>query len=152
MKDYTAFTEIMNEFIGFFDELIPIEQQKLDAAVAQKVAAVEDCMNREQAFVLRLRGLEQKRERLQREMGEEELTFREIIERAPAREGERLKPLFLRLSERLSHFQSVRDGARDAIEVNLHMIRSRTEAGGVSYSPSGKKEKTSGGGFTSCSV
>ena len=45
-----------------FRSLTTVEQQKLDAAVANDLSILEDCMKKEQAFVLRLRGLEQQRD------------------------------------------------------------------------------------------
>ena len=62
MNDFTDFKKIIEELIALFDHLIPIEQEKLDAAIKNRVTFVEDCMHKEQAAVLQLRGLEQKRE------------------------------------------------------------------------------------------
>ena len=55
-------------FIDLFRYITTVEQQKLDASVKQKdLSNLEDCMKKEQAFVLRLRGLEQ-RDTLQRKL------------------------------------------------------------------------------------
>lgn len=85
MNDFTAFTKVIEEFITLFDHLIEIEQEKLDAAVKNRVTFVEDCMHKEQAAVLQLRGLEQKREAEQKHLGMEGYTFRQILEEAPKR-------------------------------------------------------------------
>ena len=61
MNDFTDYGKIIEEFITLFDNLIPIEQEKLDAAVKNQVTFIEDCMHREQAAVLQLRGLKQSR-------------------------------------------------------------------------------------------
>ena len=58
MSDFSAFADLMKQFIELFDTLIPIEQDKLDATVKNRVAIVEDFMHKEQAAVMRLRGLE----------------------------------------------------------------------------------------------
>ena len=79
MNDFTAFSKIIEEFIALFDHLIPIEQEKLDAAVKNRITFVEDCMHKEQAAVLQLRGLEQKREAQQKLLGMEGYTFRQIL-------------------------------------------------------------------------
>ena len=86
MNDFTAFSKIIEEFIALFDHLIPIEQEKLDAAVKNRITFVEDCMHKEQAAVLQLRGLEQKREAQQKLLGMEGYTFRQILEHAPEEE------------------------------------------------------------------
>ena len=142
MNDFTAFTKVIEEFITLFDHLIEIEQEKLDAAVKNRVTFVEDCMHKEQAAVLQLRGLEQKREAEQKHLGMEGYTFRQILEEAPEEVSASLSPLFDQLSERVTSFRSVRESAKDIIEVNLHMIQSALASEGPGrdiYSASGKK-------------
>ena len=129
MNDFTAFTKVIEEFITLFDHLIEIEQEKLDAAVKNRVTFVEDCMHKEQAAVLQLRGLEQKREAEQKHLGMEGYTFRQILEEAPEEVSASLSP-------------SVSESAKDIIEVNLHMIQSALASEGPGrdiYSASGKK-------------
>lgn len=142
MNDFTAFTKVIEEFITLFEHLISIEQEKLDAAVKNRVTFVEDCMHKEQAAVLQLRGLEQKRETEQKHLGMEGFTFRQILEEAPAETAASLKPLFDQLSERVAAFRSVSDSAKNIIEVNLHMIQSALAAEGPgqdTYTAAGKK-------------
>ena len=62
MDHYTEFISLIHDFIDLFRSLTTVEQQKLDAAVANDLSILEDCMKKEQAFVLRLRGLEQQRD------------------------------------------------------------------------------------------
>jgi len=99
-------------------------------------------MNKEQDAVLKLKGLEQKREAAQKELGLEGLTFRQILEEAPEEVSASLSPLFDQLSERVTSFRSVSESAKDIIEVNLHMIQSALASEGPGrdiYSASGKK-------------
>lgn len=155
MQDYSAFIDIIREFIQLFEALIPVEQAKLEAAVDNKVTAVEDCMNREQAAVLKIRGLEKKREDLQKEMGLEGYTFRQILEAAPPEISSTLRPLFDRLSEQVETFRSVSAQAKDMIEVNLHVVQSRLSEDGIkgTYSQSGiKHDEDNTAHFTSRTV
>ena len=46
MNNFSDFIKIMNEFINFFDELISIEQEKLDAGVNNRVSFVEESMHK----------------------------------------------------------------------------------------------------------
>ena len=55
MDHYTEFISLIHDFIDLFRSLTTVEQQKLDAAVANDLSILEDCMKKEQAFVLRLR-------------------------------------------------------------------------------------------------
>ncbi len=156
MNDFSDFIKIINEFIIFFDELISIEQEKLDAAVNNRVSFVEESMHKEQAAILKLRGLEQKREKEQERLGMKEYTFRQILEHAPQDAASELNPLFDRLSEQVRLTQSLSGNIKDAIEVNLHVIQSSL-SGGTSgretYSASGQKNNNNTHNhFTSRSV
>lgn len=156
MNDFTAFTTVIEELITLFDHLIEVEQEKLDAAVKNRVTFVEDCMHKEQAAVLQLRGLDQRREAEQKRLGMEGYTFRQILKEVPEETAAGLKPLFDRLSEQVSGFRSVSNSAKDIIEVNLHMIQSAIAAegpGADTYSAAGKKtDNNNRNHFTSRSV
>lgn len=143
MNDFTDFKKIIEELIALFDHLIPIEQEKLDAAIKNRVTFVEDCMHKEQAAVLQLRGLEQKREAEQIRLGMKGYTFRQILEQAPEEATAVLDPLFKQLGERVRTFQSISESARNIIEVNLHVIQSALAAEGpgkTTYSATGQKK------------
>lgn len=142
MSDFSAFADLMNEFIEFFDTLIPIEQDKLDATVKNRVALVEDYMHKEQAAVMRLRGLEQKREAEQKRLGLEGCTFRQILEKIPDTDTAILKPLFDKLDHQIHTMQSLSGSIKDAIEVNLRVIELKAAGnapGKATYSATGQK-------------
>ena len=150
MNDYSSFIEVIREFIQLFEALIPIEQKKLDSAVHNQVS-----MNQEQAAVLRLRGLELKRQKIQKDLGMEQLTFKQLIEEAPEDVKVSLIPLFNELNEKVALFRSVSDSAKDTIAVNLHMIQSALSsgsAGNSTYSPFRDKDTGNETHFTSRSV
>ncbi len=155
MNDFSNFIKLIEDYIVLFDNLIPIEQEKLDAAVKNQVTFIEDCMHKEQAAVLQLRGLEQKREAEQKRLGMDNYTFKEILAHAPE-EAAALEPLFDRLSERVRSFRSISDSAKDIIEVNLHVIQSALASdtsGKDTYSASGRKKNNDNKNhFTSRSV
>lgn len=142
MSDFSAFADLMNEFIEFFDTLIPIEQDKLDATVKNRVALVEDYMHKEQAAVMRLRGLEQKREAEQKRLGLEGCTFRQILEKISDTDAAILKPLFDKLDHQIHTMQSLSGSIKDAIEVNLRVIELKAAGnapGKATYSATGQK-------------
>lgn len=156
MSDFSAFADLMKEFIEFFDTLIPIEQDKLDATVKNRVGILEDFMHKEQAAVMRLRGLEQKREAEQKRLGLEGCTFRQILEKIPDTDAAMLKPLFDRVDSQVRTMQSLSGSIRDAIEVNLRVIElnlAGNPVGKATYSASGQKtEKENTKHFSSRSV
>ena len=116
------FTAVVEDLVELFEELIEIEQIKIEAVKKNMVSYVEDCMNREQAAVLKLRGLEKKRETCQKNMGFEGYTFKQILEATTGEEHSRLRQLFDTLSHHVSLFQDTNESARAMLEISLHNI------------------------------
>lgn len=120
MNDFTA---VIEDMIQLFQDLVQVEQVKLEAAKKNRVTYVEDCMNKEQAAILKLRGLDKKREDCQERLGMKGDTFQQILSKvSEGEEHNQLKELFDRLSYQVRLFQEISDGARTIIELNLHMI------------------------------
>ncbi len=122
MADMTKFADLIRQFIELFDRMIPLEQEKLNVVKQNQVSALEDIIKREQAEIMALRGLDQKRERLQKDLGFAELTFQEILERVSGEEHGELQQLFDELSGRVKEFRSVTESSKTMMEVNLHAI------------------------------
>lgn len=116
------FEQVIRDLISLFEDFLPLEQEKLKAAQENKVTALEDCMVREQAIVLKIRGLEKKRETVQRELGWEGKTFRQIIELVPQEKRQEFRKLFQQLEQSISTFQATNDSALDIITLNLKQI------------------------------
>lgn len=145
MSEFSAFASLMNDFIEFFDTLIPIEQEKLDAAVHNRVSQVEDSMHKEQAAIMRLKGLELKREAEQKRLGLEGCTFQQILNKVSSDDAAILRPLFNAMNDKVRIVQSLSGNIKDAIEVNLYTIEAalakKDQAGSSTYSASGKKNE-----------
>jgi DNA integrity scanning protein DisA with diadenylate cyclase activity len=116
------FISVIEDFILLFKDLIQIEETKLEAASKNRVTYVEDCMNKEQAAILRLRGLEKRRETVQEKLGFKGYTFQQILSETTGEDQDRLRKLFDTLSRQVRQFQDTNESARSMIEINLHMI------------------------------
>lgn len=116
------FEQVINQMIALFEEYLPLEQEKLKAVQESNVAALEDCMTREQAVVLKLRGMDQKREAAQRQNGWEGKTFREITELVPDEKKELYRQLFEKLSNAMTLFRSANESAMDTMTIHLREI------------------------------
>lgn len=153
MEKFDSFCELMKEYILLFDSLIQIQEEKIEAINKNQITHVENCMNQEQAAVLKMRGLELQRDAVMKELHCEDLTFQQVIEQNSAYSAS-LLPLFQQLSNRLQTFRSISDTAKDLIEMNLHVINSVLEKKGATthhYSKDGNNE-ASPKHFTSRSV
>lgn len=122
------FQKVINKLISLFKEIIPIENDKLRAARENQVSVIEDCMIREQALILKLKGVEKEREEAQKKAGFSGLSFREILEKVPTEQRELLLPLFDELSREIQMFREVNADAGRIIETNLHQIQKAVEA------------------------
>lgn len=145
MYDLTEFTELLHHLLELFDRLIPLEQSKLEAVSQNRVSRLEEIIKREQADILSMRGLDQKRVRIQEKLGWKDLTFREILEQLPPDQRPQIQILFDELSSRVRTFQSVTDSSRSIMEVNLHniekLIAAQTPGKNQTYTEDGFLEK-----------
>lgn len=139
------FQKIIRDMIELFEEHLPLEQKKLQALQCDDVAGVEDCMKQEQALTLKIRGLEQKREKLQKELGWEGKSFREIIETAPEEHKQSLQELFDRLTNTVTVFSETNQAAMTAMEVHLRDIQRviKIKEQGGHYNPDGNPTEKS---------
>lgn len=151
MKDLETFCGVIRDYISLFDHLIEIEEKKIDAVTKEQITFVENCMNQEQAAILKLRGLEMQREETMKDLGCEGLSFREMTEKNPDFSAS-LLPLFQTLSARVQTFRTLSDSAKDLIETNLHIVNSiLAESSAPAYGQNGS-EQDSPKHFTSRSV
>lgn len=123
MKDaFEQFVGIIQELIQLFQHLIEVEEGKVEVVRKNQVIALEECMNQEQAAILKLRGLEQKREQLLESMGYGGFTFRRILEECPSAQKDILSPLFQELEKNIASFKEVNDNGKELLQLNLHKI------------------------------
>lgn len=143
MHNLSSFRELIQQFIELFDRMTPLEQSKLEVVSRNQVALLEDIIKKEQAEIMALRGLDQRRERMQEELGWKDLTFQEILRRLPEEERPDMKQLFDELAARVTQFQSVTESSKTIMEVNLHAINqmaARQGGGTKTYKEDGSVE------------
>jgi hypothetical protein len=116
------FIAVIEDLIHLFQDLIQIEQDKLVAAQKNRITFVEDSMNKEQAAILKLKGLDRKRENCQEQLGYKGCTFRQILSKVSGDNYVQLKQLFEELSEHVILFQDINESAQSLIEIKLHKI------------------------------
>ncbi len=133
------FQKVITEMTSLFKQFTAVEQMKLKALRDNHVAAVEDCMNKEQAMIMNLRGLEKKLAACQEKAGYGGLRFREILDQAPAKEREKLLPLFEAFDQELQKFRNVNEDANEMLKNNLHMINKAMQQSGA-YNGDGTRE------------
>ncbi len=101
--------DIVTSLTEVFDELTQIANLKLQATKDNRLSIIDECMTKEQAIILKLKGLEVKRENAMEEMGFAGLSFREILEKADQNDREKYIPAFEGLSRSIQMFRLTND-------------------------------------------
>ena len=146
MSNLTDFEKILTEINLFIQDLTAVEKEKFDAAVKNNILVLEDCISKEQALLLRSRGLEQKRLNAQKSMNMDGLSLKQMIDSSSEEDKKRLTPLYHEINKNLTEYKDVYSNAKNAIEVNLHRINTHLESltgkpfqNSVAYTDHGQK-------------
>lgn len=127
MEQHTQ--ELFDDFIAVIKEetllagdIAQVESDKAEAASLKRHHLLDGYIQKEQAQILKLRGLEQRRCRLMKNLGWDSLTFRQILEKASLRQGGQLRPLLEELEQQLKRLQDSRKASEQIINVRLHEL------------------------------
>ena len=124
MDNIDDFNKIIVDLIELLENLIKIEESKLNAVTENNLSKLDKCMTEEQACMMHLRGLDKKREQIQSSLGYEKLAFSEIISQLPPEQKNKFKVLYDELLSKTKEFKSISESVKTSIEVNLHCIDS----------------------------
>lgn len=122
MHNFNDFKAVVGNLITLIREFNQLESEKLQAVQQNRVTFVEEAMKKEQVAIMKLRGLDKKREDIQKDLGWEGLTFQQILSQVTVVEKEELQPLFEQLSYNVTQFNDTRDSSQKALEISLHHI------------------------------
>lgn len=140
---FDDFAAVIEETARLISHIAQVEADKATAASLRQHHLLDGYIQEEQAQILKLRGLEQRRTRLAGELGWDSLTFRQILARASLRQSSRLQPLFEELEWQLGRLKDSRAAAEQIIKVRLHELDVILAAqAGSSYDNSGSVSAT----------
>ena len=132
MISLEEFCATLSQLIVVVKEITDIEQRRIDAASRNEHQQIESFLNEEQAALLSLRGLEQKRMHQAADLGWKDFTFRQILYAADSEQKKILLPLFNELDEQVSLLKKVRASADRIIGLRIHELEEAIAmAGGV---------------------
>lgn len=135
LEDFAA---VIRDLTATAGHIAKIEDAKAEAASAGRHTLLDGFIQEEQAYILKLRGLEQHRLKLAESLGWKSLTFRQILERTTPEETELLSPLFSELELQLKKLGQAREAAERLIKVRLHELQiAIARQQGTSYDNSG---------------
>lgn len=122
-ETFEEFISVIRDLTGLAASISQVEEDKAQAASEKHHEKLDGYIQEEQAYILQLRGLEQKRMRLSKSLGWESLTFRKILETAEPEQKERLEPLFYDLEQQLQMLEQSRKSAERIINVRVHELQ-----------------------------
>lgn len=122
MADWQAYLKLLDQLGRNMEQLTEIEQEKTAAVSRGDVAGVDECMKREQALSMSLRGLDQRREKLLEQLGLKGVPLRELADHAPEELLMDVKATAGRLRSQYAQFQAASEVARATLECHLRAI------------------------------
>lgn len=122
MDNYMKIKDIMEEYIKLMDKLIDFEQEKLETIKEKNTELLDKFLKEEQVYLLQLRGLDQKRETIQKELNLEGLTYRQIIDKTESSIRSELEKSYNVLSEKTNQFKELLNTIKTYIDIKLHTI------------------------------
>ncbi|MCI8517542.1 MAG: hypothetical protein HFG75_11870 [Hungatella sp.] len=132
-----SFSDIIRQLTVLTGQLSQVEEAKAEAASEKRHELLDGFIQKEQAQLLKLRGLEQHRMKLAKNLGWDSLTFRQILDRADSQQREVLLPLFTELEQQLNRLIQSRKASEHIINVRIHEIETLIALQeGSSYAPS----------------
>ena len=121
--------EAYREYFGFMDQLgqlleqlTELAKEKTAAVRHDDLAAVDDCMKREQALSLSLRAMDKKRDALLKGIGLQNVTLSGFAQQCPREIRKEAEEASEQLRSRYQLYRSAADVARTTLECNLHQI------------------------------
>ena len=140
--DYLNFLQELHQEL---DTLSGVEQRKIAAIQAGDLEALESCMKQEQAAALSLRGREQHRQAMLRDLGLEGISLRELVLHCPPRDKAQTAQITQQVLRSYQVLSSAQQAARTLMESNLRHIQrelDRREEAREASSASARKTAT----------
>ena len=131
------YVTIIQDLAAVVQQIAIIEETKAEIAANRLHQKLDSCIQKEQALILKLRGLEQHRIKSQEAIGFGTLTLKQIKESASSEQLLTLSPAFEALETQLKRLEHARQAAEQMISVRIHEMEVFAQWG-QSYDNGGK--------------
>lgn len=117
-----SLVELLDKSADLYKSFLELEYKKYDTVIKDDIKALDDIVAKEQVYYLKMRGIEQKRERLVDSMGYKDKTLMEIINAAEGNDKNILIKKHEELSEIVNEVKKISSLCKTLIEVRMHRI------------------------------
>lgn len=137
--DYPALIAFFDEYNEHFREFLKFEYKKMELIRKGEIEKLSNSLSSEQAFIMKSSALEKRRVKLTGE----NVTFADIIEKAPEAHKTALSERYKELSETVMKIKDINDTANMIVTDRLSKIRAHTGEGDTYDGRGGIKKETS---------
>lgn len=124
MTDYFKLVRFFNEYVAHYKELLDFEYKKLDMINNDRIEELSNSLSTEQALIMKANSLEARRLKLLED--DKDITFKEIIEKAPVSCRKRLESQYAELSGYVAKIKELNDLANIIISGRLKRVERKT--------------------------
>ncbi len=136
---FSGYLGFLEKLTGTLKKLTDIAKEKCGAVRRDDLAALDDCMKREQVLSLSLRSMDKQREQMLADLGLKGVPLSGLAERYPAELRMEAKQAAAKLRRQFDLYKSAAQTARNMLEVNLHEIEkymgADVNSGGIHTNP-----------------
>ena len=140
--DIQPYLTFLSDLRQSLDALSALEQRKIAAVQAGNLDELEQCMKQEQAAALELRGREQKRAALLRELGLEQVPLRELPNQCPPQFRGHASEVVEQVRRSYQVLSSAQTAARTLMESDLRHIQQELERREAAHPSAPQKPQT----------
>ena len=140
--EFQTYLTFLSDLRQALDALAGLEQKKIQAIQAGDLPALDECMKKEQVATMDLRGREQKRSAMIKELGLEQVALRELSAHCPPQYKGQAAQVSEQLLRSYQVLSSAQKAARTLMESNLRRIDKELERRQSEQAPAPKKSQT----------
>ena len=129
--EYQQYLSLLSNLLQEIEHLTETAGKKREALQEHDLDQLNDCIKQEQAISLRLRGLEQKREKILSALGYSQITLQEMPKHCPKEYEGETRNLAERISRAYQMLQSIQTASRTMMEHDLRLIQKELENRGI---------------------
>lgn len=125
--DKKALYDFLNEYTMFWQEVLKEEKEKLQNISSGNIELVEKSINDQQAIIMQINNMENKRIELQNSLGLKDKTFKEIVDEAQGDYKQRLTDNMELFNNTISEIKYYNEKCKDIAKSHLDFIGTNTK-------------------------
>lgn len=131
MNKFETIAGFLEEYAGFFETILQTEKDKLQILLKGTLKEIEKTITIQQANEKKIQNMEKKRMDLQKSLGMEGWTLKQIIDTFDGEEKEKLLVLFERIDRTLHDIKFYNKKGMDVASANIHLFGQQNNAEGI---------------------